>query len=1303
MTVKRKLMWALAAIATLLIAGTLAGYFYLRSESFRAFALRKVVEQADLATGGKTAIGRLHLDLSTLTATLYDITIRGTEAPDQPPLLHADRLSVGIKIVSILRRQVVLQELLLDHPVVHIEVARQGTSNLPTPPPSQSTSQTSVFDLAVAHTRLTNGEVDYRDQKLPLDADLYNLATDIRFESVAKGYEGELSYTHGQLHYAGFAPLEHHLELKFSADPQHLDLKPAVFNIGSSEIILRAELKNYADPVADGNYQIRIHAQDFAGISRSLSPAGDLSLNGRFDYHASRNKPLLRSISTDGQVASDVLAAVVSRRRFEVRRLRGAYRLDEGNLQIRDLSLESFGGRIVATADIQHLDATPESAVQASLERISLRPLQQLFGPQTLQTAVLSGTVRGKAEAMWKGSMNDLRARADLTVAASAKNRSNPSAGEVPLAGTLHATYDGRRQTIELHDTTFTIPSATLTAQGTISNHSNLQVHAVAHDLHQLALLGFAFSSTETTPPAVSGSANISATVQGSLKKPTIVAQLSAENLEVEGSEWKTAKMEIHASPSQFSIDSASLDNAHQGHVNLSASAGLENWGYQPSNPIQAHVDAHQLRIADLQALAEQHFPVSGDLSANLSLRGSQLQPVGSGSLQIDNAHVYGEALHKLTAKLHAENGSISSTLNAQAAAGSIDASLSYNPGARTYKLQLDAPSIVVQKLEAVKETNLGVNGTVSLSANGEGTVDDPGLVAKLKSSEILIRQNSILGIEADIQVSQRRANLDFVSEISQASVHAHGTVSLTGDYDTEAVIDTGTIPLEALIATYAPGLPQGFQGQTELHATLKGPLRDKSRIEAHLTLPTLKASYQSLQVGIAQPIHLDYANSILTLRPVDIEGTETRVRAQGQIPIGGTAPPTFTAQGSINVGILRLFAPDLQTSGTAALDLRSSLSSGTTSIQGQIELRNVALSTSTSPLGVERLNGTVDIAGNHLQISQMTGQMGGGQISLGGSVTYRPAVQFNLALQGRSIRLRYPEGLRSVFDANLMFSGNPQASTVSGRVLVDSLSFTPDFDLSTFADQFTTGNRLSQPGFADTVRLAIGLQSQQDLSATSSQISIAGQAGLRISGTAANPVITGRMILTSGELFYRNVRYQLERGIITFDDPNETRPVLNVAVTTTVQQYNLTLTLRGPLDKLTTSYLSDPPLATADIINLIARGQTTEQLAANSQSTDSMIASQVVSQLSSGVQRLAGISSLQIDPTLGGNNRASAQIAIQQRVTKDLLFSFSTDVSQPGGEIIQGEYQINQRWSVSAARDELGGFSIDGRYHKRF
>jgi translocation and assembly module TamB len=229
-------------------------------------------------------------------------------------------------------------------------------------------------------------------------------------------------------------------------------------------------------------------------------------------------------------------------------------------------------------------------------------------------------------------------------------------------------------------------------------------------------------------------------------------------------------------------------------------------------------------------------------------------------------------------------------------------------------------------------------------------------------------------------------------------------------------------------------------------------------------------------------------------------------------------------------------------------------------------------------------------------------------------------------------------------------------------------------------------------------------VQSSSDLSAASSTVSIEGAVNLRVVGTAANPVIVGRTDLTSGDVFFAGQRYQLERGLINFTNPSRTDPYVNVLITTTIQQYTLNLTIVGPIEKLETKYTSDPPLPPVDIINLIARGQTTEEAVPGSFSANQVLAQGLASQVSSRIGKLAGISSLTIDPLLGGNNQnPSARVAIQQRLTRNFIFTFSTDVTQPQSEIVQGEYQINKRWSVSATRDQYGGFAFDGRYHTNF
>jgi translocation and assembly module TamB len=1295
--------WTFVAIGGILLVAVVGGYFYLKTNSFRQFAMRQIIQQADQATGGHTQLQNFDFQLSTLTAHLYGIVVRGKEPASTPPLLAADSLTVKLKILSVLHHKINLRELLIDHPVVNLQVNKQGETNLPEAPPSKSNSKTNVFELAVGHVGLSNGEVNYKDRKMPLDADLHNLATDIRFNPVGTRYVGSISYDNGHLQYGEYAPMPHNLNVQFNATPSAFSLESAVLKIASSTATLRANVSNYNNPTVSGTYDIRLHTQDFAAMSPSAKPSGDVALAGKLFYQNSPNQPALRNAALDGHIVSEQLSAIASGRRIDVRKLHGDYQLAHGSFHATGVVADLLGGQITASAEMRNLDATPSSRINAELHNISLQAAKRVAEEPQLKRVSVTGNLSGKLSAAWTGSVTNVRAHSDLFVRAATKGNAS-SAQEVPVNGDIHADYDGRSSTLVLRDTSVRIPSATVTANGEISNKSSLQVQAIASDLHQLAALAASFSSQPGAGAPVSGSATLNATIRGSMQAPQVAARFNAQNLEVQGSKWKSADFSLQADPSHASISNGTLVAARQGRASFSGNVRLRHWSYAPADPIQASLSITQMPITDLQHLANAHYPVSGDLSANLSLSGSQLDPRGSGSFNIANARAYDEPMQKLALNFRAENGSINSTLNIAMAAGSATTNLTLMPKTKAYKVSLKSPGIDVQKLHSVQAKNLAVNGTIKISVDGQGTFDNPQLEASVEVPRLAMKDKAITGIKADLRIANKQADIALDSQVMEASVRARGHVNLTGDYEANASFDTSAVPLDALMAAFAT-VPEGFKGQTEAHVTVKGPLKDKTRLEAHLTVPTLNASYQSLQIGAVRPIKADYVRSVITIQPAEIRGTGTSLRIQGSVPLAGKAPPTLTAQGSIDAQILRIADPDLQSSGTVALDVRTSGSGNGPQVNGQVRLQNISVSTSTAPVGVQNLNGALDITNERVQITNVEAQVGGGKLTAGGSITYRPAVQFNVSLKGNSIRLRYPDGLRTVLDSNLAWTGNMQGSMLNGRVLIGGLSFTPEFDLASFGDQFSANAATpAEPGFADTINLQIAVQSKGTLSATSSQVSIEGDANLNVGGTAANPVVTGRTDLNSGELFYRNVRYTLQRGVISFDNPTQTHPVLNVAVGSKVEQYDLTINLRGPFEALTVAYSSDPPLATADVINLIARGKTTSEQAASSQSTDSMVASQAVSQVSGGIQKLAGISSLQIDPLLGGNNQnPGARIALQQRVTKNFLFTFSTDVSQPGSELVQGDYQINKRWSVSVARDQLGGVSVDGRFHTSF
>jgi translocation and assembly module TamB len=305
-----------------------------------------------------------------------------------------------------------------------------------------------------------------------------------------------------------------------------------------------------------------------------------------------------------------------------------------------------------------------------------------------------------------------------------------------------------------------------------------------------------------------------------------------------------------------------------------------------------------------------------------------------------------------------------------------------------------------------------------------------------------------------------------------------------------------------------------------------------------------------------------------------------------------------------------------------------------------------------------------------------------------------------------------YPQSVRTDLGLNLAMTGTTSAALIQGQVNINSISFTPDFDLSTFMNQF--GGVSTPPpaeGFADNLKLSVAVRSASELNAVSPTLSLQGGANLRVIGTAAEPVITGRAHLTGGDLIFLGNRYVVQGGTIAFVNSTQTEPVVNLQVQTTVQQYKIAMRFRGPIDRLQTSYTSDPALAQADIIHLLAFGNTEEAAnAAPAQSStlgaESLVASQVSSQVTGRLEKALGVSQISLDPQLGAttaNQQQGARLTVRQRVTSKLYVTFSSDVTTTQFSAVQLQYRLNQKWSVSGVRDENGGFGLDGRYHKSF
>lgn len=1316
----RKLLRRGALVASLLLATILgAVFFVLRSQWFHEFVLSTIIERAQAETGGTLKIQSWNFHLHPLVIELDGVVLRGMESPADRPLLAVDKLTVGLKVRALVDRKLELSELLIEHPVANIRVNRLGESNIPSIPPSSTKSNTTVWSLVVSRTSLNRGEIFYNDKKLQVDADLDNLKTEIHYDRALTQYSGSLAYQNGTLKYANYSSLPHALQARFSATPAGASLDSLLLSVGSSKIDANGQLVNYVSPDVSAKYDILIHTQDFAFLAPEVSPAGDLRISGKLQYHDAAGQSFLHTFSADGTVASQDLQAVTPQARLAINELAAGYRLANGDLALNNIAANLVGGRLQAELTVHDVQNLSRGEFRAELERASIESARLGMRRAELRRMPVTGTVNTSVRGTWDQDVRNIQARGSAQVTAAVWKSAAERKSAIPVDANIHFSYEGRNQSIRLRQTSVQIPAASAVINGEISKRSNLQIHAVSGDLRQLAQLVVSLrsGSGESIPPVdISGRATLDAVLEGSLAYPSLTGQLAAQNIEVQGSRWKTAQIALSANPSQLNISRASLVSANQGNLSLTAQAVLRNWAYLPAGAIHANLTARNISLSELEHLGSLKYPVAGNLSADLSLHGSQLHPSGHGSLQIDKASAYDQPIQDLSVQFRTEDDSIDSSLILKTSAGNASGTFTFTPGTKAYSANLQAPEIALQKLRAVATQNLPIVGTVAFSARGSGTFEDPQLDVTLQAPTLQIRETSLNNVNAVMNLDQHRAHLSLNSNVgltssasqaasSQAYVRADANVDLVGNFHTQASIDTSLIPLAPFLAVYAPSVPEGFKGETEVHASVSGPLKDRANLVAHLTLPTLTGAYQSLQFSNVSPIHADYADSVLVLQPAEIRGTQTSIRVQGRIPVGNNEPINVNARGNVNLQLLAMFDSDIQSRGSADFDVRATGNLPHANVRGQMHIKDAAFTTSTAPVGISRVNGTLDLSDDKIKITALTGEIGGGQVSVGGSIALQPSLGFNLALQGRGVRVLYPAGVRSVLDADLTFTGGMKAAALRGRTLIQSLNFTPDFSLSTISAQFNTPSvpPVNQT-FSDNITLAVSVQSAQNLTARSSQLNLSGMANLRIAGTVADPVVIGRIDLSSGELFFMSNRYELQRGIVSFNDPDQTRPVLNVQATTTVEQYSLTLTLTGPLDRLSTAYVSNPALPTADIISLIYRGQTVEEASAAGTSTDSILAGGIASEFSSGLQNLTGISSLQIDPLLGGNGtNPSARIAVQQRVTKNFLFTFSTDVTQPESDIVLGQYQLTPHWSVSVERDQLGGVSIDGQLRTKF
>src|SRR5271168_484872 len=182
---RRRVLISIAAIMVLLAITAGAVAWYASTPEFAAVVRNHLVATLEKATGGRVELKSFRWRLLRLEFEADDLTIHGLEAPGEVPYAHIDRLFVRAKIIAFFRAKVGLNLLQGEHPVFHLIVYPDGSTNQPRP---KTVSQhgpitDTLFDLAVARTEITHGLLLLNQRAIPFNLTADDLAATVTYDA----------------------------------------------------------------------------------------------------------------------------------------------------------------------------------------------------------------------------------------------------------------------------------------------------------------------------------------------------------------------------------------------------------------------------------------------------------------------------------------------------------------------------------------------------------------------------------------------------------------------------------------------------------------------------------------------------------------------------------------------------------------------------------------------------------------------------------------------------------------------------------------------------------------------------------------------------------------------------------------------------------------------------------------------------------------------------------------------------------------------------------------------------------------
>jgi translocation and assembly module TamB len=1237
-----------------------------------------------------------------LRFTTAELELRGLRVagitPDAPPFLEVASLRVRPSFAPLRGNRIVLSRVRVERPTIRIHA-------FPSPPLGPGGDDIPKlggggrgggFTVGIQRLVIADGEFLLNHERVPLDLDLPEFKGRLAGRPEG-GVVGHLSFEPGRLR-VGSAPA---LVLGTEID---VIVNRGIVDVQGARLV--AENTNLA-------YHGRIR---LAG-----RPQGQLSLAGPVDLAVLEAHVFRSGLGFTGSAHWEGLLSIDGSRLRIEGRMEGAGGSFRGvalprfaswlsydgtnGLVMRALDVQALGGRAQLAIDVPPTATQRPVQIRGSIEGTDGEGiLRMLFGWGQLGIGTAAS---GQVDVSWpKGRTRLVSGTIGVELAERADSR-------FPIAGRLDWRAQDGLESFERAE--FRGPGlvARLTGQVDPDDRAHLELDGETKDLAAtealVTRLRRALGNPEAQPAGFTGEGHFRGRWGGTLDWPVFEGRFEGERVSYAGVDWGEARWTGTLDTRAEAVSSQSLV--------LHKDGGEIEWGglseigwFGLRDALAGRVRAASWPVEDLVRFMEWDVDVSGRVTGTATLRGRRSAPEGEAEGFAREGRYYGIPYDE--ARLESRwKGRVAEVTRGEVRLGggrlgfrgSVSDDGVYDGSAEMESVELGA-------LVKTASPAAALGGRLSGSLVLQGTLTRPRMQATFRSPRLFFGDEGIGALDARLLGrGDGKVTLDGRCRSARVDLALTGGVGVAPPYDADLSLAARSTSLDPFLRVVQPSVPQGLalvaSGEVKIH----GPLERPRELRAEATLPELELLLPDFPVRAREPVRLGFAAGRLELGRLRLGGEGTDLAVSGAADLLGDGPLGILAEGRADLRVLAALTHRFRGTGDARLRVDVSGTRQAPVVKGTLDLEGAGLRVRGFPHGVEGLHGRVRFSERAAELEDVSGTLAGGQLSVAGQLAYASGklTSYDLRPSGHGLALRYPEGLRSLIDAELRLFGDADRQWITGTIDVRQALYTKRYDVA--SELLAVRRALPGPtaGPETGAQLDLRVRAPGTLRIDNNLATLAARADLTLQGTTDTPVVTGRAEIERGRLYFQGRTYVIQRGVLDFVNPQRLDPLFDIEAQTRIHSYQVTLRVSGTLERVTPTLSSDPPLSSLQILALLA-GQDESEVAnltqAEARAKQTSLAAAGAATLAAGrlsesmglekeAERLFGLNRFSIDPSLlrGAGSTATARVTVGKRLTPDLNVLYSQDLRGTEERILAVEYTLTDRFSLLLTRTDPG------------